>query len=208
MNRPGRPKGIQDANRAQDILNEAIKMVASKGFDNTSIRDLASQAGVSLGLIRHYFGSKKELFTACNKEVTHQISSIFEEVFSCANDQSIEENIDTLNAKMIKLVTPKIFYLKYLAHLFQSDDEESRKYFRMYFDAVNSFVTKISDLDKTKINGDKTWATFQIIFLQLGPIMLSPQIANIIGGETFDNDVIKERMESMGRMLKGGLKEA
>jgi len=55
---------------------------------------------------------------------------------------------------------------------------------------------------------DKTWATFQIIFLQFGPIMISPQVANIIGGETFDNDVIKARMESMGRMLKSGLNEA
>jgi len=38
--------------------------------------------------------------------------------------------------------------------------------------------------------------------------MISPQVANIIGGETFDNDVIKARMESMGRMLKSGLNEA
>jgi AcrR family transcriptional regulator len=39
-------------------------MFADAGYDKTSVRDIAAGAGVDPALIRHYFGSKAELFRA------------------------------------------------------------------------------------------------------------------------------------------------
>jgi AcrR family transcriptional regulator len=39
-------------------------MFADAGYDKTSVRDIAARAGVDPALIRHYFGSKAELFRA------------------------------------------------------------------------------------------------------------------------------------------------
>lgn len=39
-------------------------MFAEGGYDKTSLRDIAAAAGVDPALIRHYFGSKAELFRA------------------------------------------------------------------------------------------------------------------------------------------------
>jgi AcrR family transcriptional regulator len=39
-------------------------MFANAGYDKTSVRDIAAGAGVDPALIRHYFGSKVELFRA------------------------------------------------------------------------------------------------------------------------------------------------
>lgn len=39
-------------------------MFADAGYDKTSVRDIAAAAGVDPALIRHYFGSKAELFRA------------------------------------------------------------------------------------------------------------------------------------------------
>jgi AcrR family transcriptional regulator len=39
-------------------------MFAETGYDKTSVRDIASAAGVDPALIRHYFGTKDELFRA------------------------------------------------------------------------------------------------------------------------------------------------
>lgn len=39
-------------------------MFAESGYNHTSVRDIAAAAGVDPALIRHYFGSKAELFRA------------------------------------------------------------------------------------------------------------------------------------------------
>jgi AcrR family transcriptional regulator len=44
------------------ILDAATRVFFSAGYDRTTIRAVASAAGVDAGLVMHYFGSKQELF--------------------------------------------------------------------------------------------------------------------------------------------------
>ena len=44
------------------ILEAATQAFFSAGYDRTTIRAVASAAGVDAGLVMHYFGSKQELF--------------------------------------------------------------------------------------------------------------------------------------------------
>ena len=46
------------------ILEAAENLFAQKGFDGTSVRDIAEEAGVNLAMISYYFGSKEKLFEA------------------------------------------------------------------------------------------------------------------------------------------------
>ncbi len=43
------------------IMKSALEAFAELGYTATGIRDIAQRAGVSLGLINHYFGSKRNL---------------------------------------------------------------------------------------------------------------------------------------------------
>ena len=56
--RPGNP------DTRQKLLDTARRLFADAGYDKTSVRDIAAAAGVDPALIRHYFGSKAELFRA------------------------------------------------------------------------------------------------------------------------------------------------
>ncbi|MEV0671688.1 TetR family transcriptional regulator [Mycobacterium sp. NPDC050441] len=60
--RPGRPAGPSD--KRERILSSARELFARNGIDNTSIRSIASAAGVDAALVHHYFGTKTELFAA------------------------------------------------------------------------------------------------------------------------------------------------
>jgi AcrR family transcriptional regulator len=44
------------------ILDAAARVFAAAGYERTTIRAVASAAGVDAGLVMHYFGSKQELF--------------------------------------------------------------------------------------------------------------------------------------------------
>ena len=56
----GRRPGNPDTRSV--IVATARRLFAATGYDKTSIRDIASAAGVDPALIRHYFGKKAELF--------------------------------------------------------------------------------------------------------------------------------------------------
>ncbi|AIC72231.1 transcriptional regulator, TetR family [Mycobacteroides abscessus subsp. bolletii 1S-154-0310] len=58
--RPGRRPGTSSAR--DDILASARKLFSLNGIDKTSIRAIASDAGVDPALVHHYFGTKLDLF--------------------------------------------------------------------------------------------------------------------------------------------------
>jgi AcrR family transcriptional regulator len=62
MARTGRPRGKTDTRNV--ILAAARRTFADAGYDKTSVREVAAAAGVDPAMIRHYFGSKAELFRA------------------------------------------------------------------------------------------------------------------------------------------------
>ena len=46
------------------IINAAQSLFAVHGFDGTSVRDIAQEAGVNVAMISYYFGSKEKLMEA------------------------------------------------------------------------------------------------------------------------------------------------
>jgi len=46
------------------ILEAALKVIKRKGFHKARMADIAREAGISYGLVYHYFGKKEDLFEA------------------------------------------------------------------------------------------------------------------------------------------------
>ena len=53
-----------DGDTRQEILDAARAAFAELGYDRTTVRGVASAAGVDPAMIHHYFGTKQGLFTA------------------------------------------------------------------------------------------------------------------------------------------------
>lgn len=54
--------------RRQVILNVAAELFSEQGYDRSSIRDIASRAGLLAGSVYHHFPSKDELYLAVHRE--------------------------------------------------------------------------------------------------------------------------------------------
>lgn len=50
--------------RRQQLLALGLEMFSKHAFDEVSIDDIAHQAGISKGLLYHYFGSKRDFYVA------------------------------------------------------------------------------------------------------------------------------------------------
>jgi AcrR family transcriptional regulator len=47
------------------LLAAAVRVFASKGFEGTTVKDLADEAGVNVSLVSYYFGGKEGLYRTC-----------------------------------------------------------------------------------------------------------------------------------------------
>jgi AcrR family transcriptional regulator len=61
------------------IRDAALRLFAERGIDGASIRDIAKDAGVSGGLVRHHFGSKEGLRDACDAYALDRLMRIKEQ---------------------------------------------------------------------------------------------------------------------------------
>jgi AcrR family transcriptional regulator len=62
IKRTGRRRGSPDTR--ESILDSARRLFADKGFDATTVRAIAADAGVDPAMIHHFWGTKEELFRA------------------------------------------------------------------------------------------------------------------------------------------------
>lgn len=62
--RPSRQAAAEGPDARTRILQAARTEFAERGYDKTSIRQVAKAAGVDAALVHHYFGTKDEVFAA------------------------------------------------------------------------------------------------------------------------------------------------
>lgn len=69
-NKPTKPRNrrLTPEERREQILEAARAELRESGFQNTTIEGVALRAGVTRGLINHYFGGKYELYVSVVKE--------------------------------------------------------------------------------------------------------------------------------------------
>ena len=68
----GRPPGqtAQGAAAQQRLYATAIRLMAERGYASTTLRDVAKEAGVSVGLLYRYFPSKRAIIIALYDELS------------------------------------------------------------------------------------------------------------------------------------------
>lgn len=66
--------------KKQQIIESAVQLFAEKGFEGTSIREIATKADVNLAMINYYFGSKEKLFEAMVEQKAAYTKNLLEEI--------------------------------------------------------------------------------------------------------------------------------
>ena len=64
MDTPPKFSRLDPAQRREQILDAADALFAERAYDEVSIEDVARAAGVTRGLVHHYFGGRKDVYLA------------------------------------------------------------------------------------------------------------------------------------------------
>lgn len=91
------PTRARHADRVrQRILEGAARAFAVSGFQGTSVPAIASEVGVSVGLLYRYFSSKEALFTAiCISEMEAEMEALSRKLAEIANpNERLEQGVE------------------------------------------------------------------------------------------------------------------
>lgn len=78
-------RATSEATRRQ-ILDTALELFREHGFEQTTIRDIAGRAGLSLGAAYYYFKSKEAIVGAYYDDVHHEHATRAHEAFAAGGD--------------------------------------------------------------------------------------------------------------------------
>ena len=101
--RIGRPPGADADRTRRAILDAALRAFSERGFEGTSIREITGSVGVGHNMVRHYFGSKDDLWNAA---VRHGLSPAAERLTEMLDVRSADAPLrPTLRAALEVLMT-------------------------------------------------------------------------------------------------------
>lgn len=203
--RRGRPPASEKVDRREALLKSAIKLFAGKGFSAVDLREISKDAGVTVGLIRHYFESKEGLIDAAIAIVTERLQVIFKQITGNIEASSGEEFIDIIAERHTDFLLPQYELLQFLKHLAIELPEQSQPIFRTYFSLLNSEIKELESRWGLNPNIDASWLTFMLMYIQLGPIFLSKQIEAILDIGSDNRDATLTRSATNTFILKHGI---
>ena len=96
--------------KKEHIIDAAIELFAEKGFEGTSIRDLAAKADVNVAMINYYFGSKEKLFECILKQKAAYTRDILEEIVNNDALTDIEKLDKIIDNYVLRLFCNRKFH--------------------------------------------------------------------------------------------------
>ena len=109
------------------ILQSAADLFAEKGFENTSIREIAVNAGLTHGIIRHHFGSKLNIWQTIATDTIRQYSVNMTSILGEADSMKLSpiEAIKMLTSNFIDITFENPNLIRIMTHECSSNNERS-----------------------------------------------------------------------------------
>jgi AcrR family transcriptional regulator len=95
-------------NRRRRLLDAVLRVLASQGIAGVSMRAVAREAGVALGLVHYYFDDKTSLIAAALREIEERDLRIVEPVSAPSAERR-------LRAALRRVADPEFLTTEYLA---------------------------------------------------------------------------------------------
>jgi AcrR family transcriptional regulator len=90
--------------KQKQIMDKALEVFAGKGYEVSSVRDIAQHADVNVAMISYYFGSKEKLLEAIFKQRTAYMQNAIETIIHSKTHNEWEK-VDQLIDTYITVIT-------------------------------------------------------------------------------------------------------
>lgn len=137
--------------KRERVINAAMKEFAQKGYLAASTNEIAKEAGISKGLLFHYFTSKKDLYLYL---YDHAVEMMIEKMDAKVDREERDFFVKLRQASVVKLgifnVHPDLFQFLKMAFFEESSDVKAELLGRFKRIASSEYSRMFADIDTSK----------------------------------------------------------
>lgn len=192
----------------ETIIDSATKLFSVKGFEGTSVRQIASDAGVNVAMINYYFDSKEKLF----ETIVEHRGKFLEAIFT-----ALVSNTELTPIEKIEIVIDKTIERKFSNRLFHHllHRELSLTHRPELGDAISNILLKnmnavkkiiqqgIRDGSFNEVDIELTLTTIlgTIHYLLVSDIMCQKILGKKSGFNAFESKTLRLRLSNHSKQL-------
>lgn len=156
--------------KKQKIIDAAIEEFALNGYRNGSTNEIVKKAGISKGILFHYFENKKNLYLYVLDYLVDYYSKFFNDYIENIDKDDIFEIIKDINVKKLELFSDSPIMYEFIIKAFISYPEEleediKKRYLEVFSKNFDQIISKL-DMSKFRKDIDKSKA-LEVIMLTL-----------------------------------------
>ncbi|MCZ8130439.1 MAG: TetR/AcrR family transcriptional regulator [Steroidobacteraceae bacterium] len=187
----------------QALIRAGLKLFAERGFAAASVRTLAAEAGVSIGLVRAHFGSKDGLRRAVD---AHALGAV-RELYDAILENEAPMSIDSAVRVAVDWVARNRAVMLYVRTALFERTAGSQALFDELFRTMRHFVNATAARGKLKPGVDRDMATLFLIYDFVGPALVAPFVTKLYDKAPFHPTSVARRNEFMSRLFREGIFE-
>lgn len=189
------------------LIKTALKLFSEKGKKAVTVRELAASANVSIGLIKHHFGSKDGLIDAVDDYFIEQFEDITAFASSSISDGELPFEgafSDWIDQWISKHEGDSKVLFAYFRRALIEDTETGAKIFDKVLRSARDTVEQLNARGIVREDIDLMWLPFLLMYLELGTALLDPHIERVLGRSGFSPDLWERRHRAYGKLMLRG----
>jgi AcrR family transcriptional regulator len=184
----------------RQLLRAGMKLFAERGFAAVGVREIAAEAGVSLGLVRTHFGSKDGLRDAIDAYVLEETKTLYATVLEHSGDTALEMAVDDA----LNWISRDQDALMYARMTLMEKTNGSQALFDQLLAIMRQFVEYNDKRGFLQPDVDREWAAIYMLFDFIGPAIVEPFAKASFGQSMYSKQMITRRNAFMTRLFTGG----
>ena len=179
-------------NTRDTLINEAQKLFLEKGYDGTSVREIAGKAGVNVSAISYYFSGKQGLFRACIEDFGLETLSFGQKVLTPPETmEEFRSKLSLFSLHMFEVYASRPELMNLVVKELESSSSEDcfveDSFFQLFKKVLEFFeAAQVSGLVNKELVPYTVASLFMSTFLQ--GICHDSQRAKLAGRSIKDND--------------------
>jgi len=173
------------------IINAALKLFSIFGYKRASTDEMVAEAGISKGLLFHYFGSKLNLYAFVYEYSARYVSMEYERSIGLMENDFFEIQRQLEYAKW-QIMKNYPYMLSFLNNAFLEEDKEAVEQVEQIMDMTSDTLQQIysrADLTKFKEGIDPSKVLKMVIFTMDGLLKEQVSLNKMNPGTLYEESV-------------------
>ena len=183
----------------EKILAAATVEFSEHGSEGMTIRKVGEAAGVSTGLVQHYFKTKKDLLDATNQYVLKQISTIIE-----VPDTHDLDMLTAAGNKLVSIFVEQPHLINFITRSIIERGEAGRVMFRWFYELSDAQGEWFAERGMLPEGVDRVWAALHPVILRVGAFILADHIDEVLPAPFKTPEQIHRWEASVNSLIRNG----